>query len=249
MQENGWIKLHRSILKWEWYDDVNTKAVFLHLLLTVNIEDRTWHGVEIKRGSTMTSYAKLAKETNLTVREVRTAIEHLESTGEVTRSKHAKYTVISVKNYCNYQGATSISTSKRQGGDKVATSSFNNKNNKNIKNDENSSCCGSANGGGVPDDDHDNDKQKSRFEKVKDIVYGMGFNWPPDEFQAFYDFNDVRGWTMSPQKAAQKWDYNMKHPERRSGWRAKYEKPMSEEDKKLMDMYMSLSNRYTEDDD
>lgn len=247
MQENGWIKLHRSILKWEWYDDVNTKAVFLHLLLIANIEDRTWHGVEIKRGSTITSYAKLAKETKLTVREVRTAIEHLESTGEVTRLKHAKFTVISINNYGAFQGATSISTSSRQGGDKVATSSFNNKNNKNKKNDENSSCSGSANGGGVPDDDHDNDKRQSRFEKVKDVVYGMGYDWPPEEFQAFYDFNDLRGWTLSPQKAAQKWDYNMKHPERRSGWRSKYDKPMTEKEIEEMNAYQALSKRFKKD--
>lgn len=38
MIEGGFIALHRSLLKWEWYTDENTKALFIHLLLTVNYE-------------------------------------------------------------------------------------------------------------------------------------------------------------------------------------------------------------------
>lgn len=51
MLENGFIKLYRSLLKWEWYDDVNTKVVFLHLLLTVSIEDSKWHGITVRRAA------------------------------------------------------------------------------------------------------------------------------------------------------------------------------------------------------
>ena len=40
----GWIKLHRQILDWEWYDDINVKVLFLHLLLTANYEDKKWQG-------------------------------------------------------------------------------------------------------------------------------------------------------------------------------------------------------------
>ena len=36
MLKNGYIKLYRSLLDWEWYDDTVTKCLFLHLLLTVN---------------------------------------------------------------------------------------------------------------------------------------------------------------------------------------------------------------------
>ena len=32
MLGSGYIKLYRSLLNWEWYDDINTKTVFLHLL-------------------------------------------------------------------------------------------------------------------------------------------------------------------------------------------------------------------------
>ena len=82
MLESGYIKLYRSLLNWEWYDDINTKTVFLHLLLTVNIAKRQWHGITVPCGSRVSSYAVLAKETRLTERQVRTAISHLETTGE-----------------------------------------------------------------------------------------------------------------------------------------------------------------------
>ena len=68
MLENGFVKLHRSLLKWEWYDDLNTFKLFMHLLLTVNYYDRQWRGKTVKRGSRITSYAILAKETKLSVK-------------------------------------------------------------------------------------------------------------------------------------------------------------------------------------
>ena len=37
--DEGYIKLFRSMTKWEWYSDTNTKAVFLHLLLNANLEE------------------------------------------------------------------------------------------------------------------------------------------------------------------------------------------------------------------
>ena len=30
---SGWIKIHRKITEWEWYDDVNTFRLFMHLIL------------------------------------------------------------------------------------------------------------------------------------------------------------------------------------------------------------------------
>ncbi len=108
MLKNGYIKLYRSLLNWEWYDDINTKTVFLHLLLTVSIADDQWHGITIPRGSRVSSYAILASETKLSIDKVRTAIKHLETTGEITRCKHPKYTVFTVNNYDKFQNVPSI---------------------------------------------------------------------------------------------------------------------------------------------
>ena len=50
MLGTGYIRLYRSLLNWEWYQDRNTKAVFLHLLLTANYEPQKWQGIVVERG-------------------------------------------------------------------------------------------------------------------------------------------------------------------------------------------------------
>lgn len=116
--DNGYIKLWRSMLTWEWYDDPPTKDVYIHLILMASISPSTWHGVEIPRGSVVSSYAKIAEQTGLTIRQTRTAIKHLELTGEVTRSAHSKYSVFTLNNYDKFQEPTNKAQAKRTGNDK-----------------------------------------------------------------------------------------------------------------------------------
>lgn len=99
----GHIKLDRRILEWEWYGDINTCRLFIHLLLKANWKDGRFQGTEVPRGSLVTSYSSLAKQTGLSVQNVRTAIKHLILTGEITSKQQAKFTVITVKNYDKYQ--------------------------------------------------------------------------------------------------------------------------------------------------
>ena len=116
--DTGFVKLHRSIINWEWYTDPSTKTLFLHLLLTVNIKKSNFQGHEIPKGSRVCSYTSLAEETGLSVRNIRTAINHLKSTGEVTVSKTPKFSIISIKNWGKYQHSDRVSdtgaTGKRQ---------------------------------------------------------------------------------------------------------------------------------------
>lgn len=133
MLDNGFIKIYRSLLKWEWYDDLNTFRVFIHLLLTVNYEDKKWHGIEIKRGQRVISYEKLAKETSLTVRQVRTSIDKLKMTHEITSTATNKYTIVTIENYDKFQvqsnqndiqvdkQSSKEKTNERQASDKQTT--------------------------------------------------------------------------------------------------------------------------------
>lgn len=107
-RSNGFIVIYRSILNWEWYDDTNTKAVFLHLLLKANHKEERWHGVLVQRGQLITSVRKLAKETGLSIMNVRTALKHLESTHEITQVSKTKYTVISIQKYDDYQKPNTV---------------------------------------------------------------------------------------------------------------------------------------------
>lgn len=100
---SGYIKIDRKITEWEWYKNLNTKVVFFHCLLKANWKDGKFEGKIIKRGSFVTSIKKLSLELCLTEDEVRTAVKHLISTGEITKQTTNKYSVITVSNYELYQ--------------------------------------------------------------------------------------------------------------------------------------------------
>lgn len=104
MNENlGWIKLHRSILKWEWWDDHNTSRLWIYLLHAVNYEDKKWHGRVIKRGQIITSYAQLAKACGLSVKKIRVSLNKLKTTHEVAHQTTSQYSIITVCKYDSYQ--------------------------------------------------------------------------------------------------------------------------------------------------
>ena len=100
---DAFIKIHRKMLEWEWYQDSNTFRLFLHCLLIANWKEGRFMGEVIPRGSFVSSYSQLALQANMSVQSVRTAINHLKSTGELTVKPHAKFSVFTVVNYCQYQ--------------------------------------------------------------------------------------------------------------------------------------------------
>lgn len=120
-----YIKLSRKILEWEWWDDINTCRLFIYCLLKANWKDGRFKGMVIPKGSFVSSIPKMSDETSLTIREIRTAISHLKSTGEVTCKSYAKYTVFTVKNYCEYQQSDlqndRKATGKRHSNDMLTT--------------------------------------------------------------------------------------------------------------------------------
>ena len=104
MTDKGFIKLHRSILDWEWYKDEHTKNVFLHLLLNANWEDSRFQGYDVPRGSLVTSYKSIAQSLNISVKSARVAIEHLKRTGEVAVKGHSHFSIVTLLNWDKYQG-------------------------------------------------------------------------------------------------------------------------------------------------
>lgn len=110
--DNGYIRLHRAITAWEWYDDVNTFKVFLHLLLTCNWQEKKWRGHTIYPGQRVVSLATLADETKLSIMQVRNTINHLVLTGSITRSKIGKVGLITVNNWEKYQQSNTVSNSE-----------------------------------------------------------------------------------------------------------------------------------------
>lgn len=135
--KNGWIKLNRKILNWQWYQDGNTFRVFLHLLLTANVEDAEFKYDTIHRGEVAVSIGNLAKSTNLTYSQVRTALDHLKFSNEIAISARPKYLVISIVKYNEYQdNRTEIANESQANRKQIASKSQRIKNirNKEIKN-------------------------------------------------------------------------------------------------------------------
>jgi len=129
--DEGYIKLNRKMLNWEWFPDSNTVHVFLYCLLNANWKQGEFHGVNIDRGQFATSLARMSNDTGLSIQNVRTALKHLESTGELTSKSQGKFRIISISNYCRYQDANKESNSELT-SELTTIEEYKNKRNNNI---------------------------------------------------------------------------------------------------------------------
>ena len=103
MDTYSFVKLYRKFTGWEWYGDSNMVHMFIHLLINANYEARNWRGIEVKRGELVTGRKSLASELNMSEQQVRTCLNKLKSTNEITTKSTNKYTIITVCNYDSYQ--------------------------------------------------------------------------------------------------------------------------------------------------
>lgn len=138
---NGWIKLHRKLLEWEWWDDHNTTRLFLYILLKANHTDKKWKGETIKRGQLLTGRIKLSEGTGLSQQQVRTSLKRLKSTSELTIKTTNQFSLITVVNWDKYQitddkstsESTSNLTNEQPTDNQRITTTKNEKNEKNVK--------------------------------------------------------------------------------------------------------------------
>ena len=103
-EKGNFVKLSRSFLEWRWFTNENTLQLFLYLFLKANWKDAYFEGYEIKRGSLVTSLQTLASETRKTVKQVRTALEHLQKTGEISLKTTNRFTIVTIEKYEVFQG-------------------------------------------------------------------------------------------------------------------------------------------------
>lgn len=136
---DGWIKLHRKLLDWEWIDDHNTTRLFLFLLLTANHKETKWRGEVIKEGQVLTGRNQLSQKTGISPQSIRTSLERLKSTSEVTIKSTSQFSIITLNKWKDYQDkstneSTSNLTSVQPASNQQVTTSNNVKNDKNVKN-------------------------------------------------------------------------------------------------------------------
>lgn len=98
----GRVKFHRKITEREWYSDANTFRVFFHLITIANHKDWKRQGIDVKRWQTITGRIELAKKLNLSEMQIRTALDKLERTWEISKKTTNRFTLITVLKYCDY---------------------------------------------------------------------------------------------------------------------------------------------------
>lgn len=101
--QGGWIKVFREFSQWEWFHKPEMVQIFIYLLLKANSEDAVFEGEIVPRGSLVTSVKNLSWGTHLTPQVVRTCLERLKLTNEITTKSTNKYTIITLCSYDKYQ--------------------------------------------------------------------------------------------------------------------------------------------------
>lgn len=126
------VQLHKKICDWEWYTDIPTCKLFFHILLKCNYKEAKWKWKVINPWEFITSLEHLSLETGLTRQQVRTAINKLKSTWEITHYSTNEYTTLALNNWESYNTRDNIPiTNEQQTNNKRITTT--NKNNKEYK--------------------------------------------------------------------------------------------------------------------
>ena len=99
----GWVRLYRSTLNWEWFDDPLTLQLWVVCLLKANYLPTRWRGVEIERGAFVTSVDSLCAETGQTTRQIRTRLARLQASGEISVRATNYKSIITVCEFDTYQ--------------------------------------------------------------------------------------------------------------------------------------------------
>jgi hypothetical protein len=129
----GWISISRKLTEWEWYSDANVTRLFLHLLLVANFTEGKWCGQTINRGQAIASREKIASQTGLSIKQIRTAENKLISSGSLAvegANRFTRYTIVKYEEYQKH-GTETANEWQSKGKPRANKGQQYNKNNKN----------------------------------------------------------------------------------------------------------------------
>lgn len=104
--EHGFFSLiFEKMEEWEWYTDLPCFKLMVHLIIKSMKKDTSYRGEPVLRGQYRTSRARLAMETGLSEKQVRTALKKLEKTKEIiwAKSRAKQRSIITLCNFEKYQ--------------------------------------------------------------------------------------------------------------------------------------------------
>lgn len=112
---DGYVKIFRQIKDWAHFQEPSVLLVWIWLLVSVNFKDGYFHGKLVKKGEIITSFRKISEETGLSVNTIRSCLDKLKMSGEITQKKSensqiSQYTHIVVNQFIKYQSVSMVDT-------------------------------------------------------------------------------------------------------------------------------------------
>lgn len=198
MAGNGYIKLHRKMVDWRWYKDPNTFRVFIHLLLSASYKEEDYRGHHIMPGQVVCGRKQLAKELGMSEKAIRTALNHLKSTNEVTIKTTNKFSIITIEKWGKYQVEDSQKGQQKgqQNGQQRASKTQKSGHIQELKKLENI-----ERGAHTP-----------TFEEIQSYVREMGYEMDP---AAFFDYYEETGWLKKNGQPIKDWKASVRTWNRR----------------------------------
>lgn len=133
----GWVKIHRKLLKSPLAKNADAMHLWIHLLLTTNHADGQFilgsRVINIPRGSLMTGRLSLSKTTGLNQSKVQRLLVLFQEMGFIEQQTYSRYRMISITNWEQHQTREQPANSRRTAGEQQANTNKNVKNVKNVK--------------------------------------------------------------------------------------------------------------------
>lgn len=198
MAGNGYIKIHRKMKNWGWYKDPNTFRVFIHLLLSASYKETEFRGHQIKPGQVVCGRKQLAKELGVGEQTIRTALNHLISTNEITIKVTNKFSIITIEKWGKYQteGFRGNQQTNQQSNQQLTSKTQKSNHIQELKKLENIE-------GGTP---------PPTFEEIQEYVRQMGYEMDP---AAFFDYYEETGWLKKNGQPIKDWKASVRTWNRR----------------------------------
>lgn len=103
----GWIKLHRKLSKKAFYNKPNYLALWVHILLSANHEEKEflWNGsiIKIKKGQFITGRKQLSEQSGIPETTVERLLTFFEKEQQIGQQKTSKYRLITIYKWHEYQ--------------------------------------------------------------------------------------------------------------------------------------------------
>jgi len=99
----GFIKIHRSMLDWEWYQDDRCVRLLLHLHLKANYLPGRWKGKDVEPGQVVTSTVALAEQLGWSRSALVRTLDRLKLAREVDTKADSKWTLVTLIKWDKFQ--------------------------------------------------------------------------------------------------------------------------------------------------